>query len=177
MEHSKKQILLPIIVWLIFVIGWGWSISYVKNGFGDDAAISFTFKSLLILFCIFLFFILFVLFVALVEISAHKRKYFSFVENYKDFMKKYFPDISFNEFYKLGAVREELHFRKEHLQSAVLMNRLNEIANDINFSANLDERKKAEDLLHFFTFTKAITPYGKILEKGKSVFDFLLFKY
>lgn len=42
---------------------------------------------------------------------------------------------------------------------------------------NLDERKKAEDILHFFTFTIAITPYGKILEKGKSVFEFLLFKY
>jgi hypothetical protein len=110
----------------------------------------------------------------IVEINAGKRKFFLITKDYSDFLDKYFPNISFQEFYDLATVREELYH--ENLNSAILMSTLKKISSDIHYSSNFDDRKKADELYKFFTNPKPITTFGKlILEKETNYFNILLF--
>ncbi|HAY3534665.1 hypothetical protein KRE40_12230 [Elizabethkingia meningoseptica] len=109
--------------------------------------------------------------------NAHKRKYYTIINDYSDLIQKYFPELSLEEFYNLSIVRKELYHKNEHLQSAKLINKLIRISTDIHFSSNVDERKKAEELIHFFEFDKPITPLAKMVVRATKFLEMLLFKF
>ena len=150
---------------------------FIKNKYGISETIRFGFNSIIVVFFICLSILILVLIAVVVEINAEETNFFLKVKDNSDFISKYFPKISLQQFYDLASVREELHHRKEHLDSANLMNELKNISSNIHYSSNFDDRKQAEQLYQLFQNPKAITIFGKlILENGANYFNILIFK-
>ncbi|PWN60008.1 hypothetical protein [Chryseobacterium oncorhynchi] len=171
-----KNNIIAIFIWLALFIIWSASVLFIKNNYGISETIQFGFKSIIVLFFICISILVVVVIAVIVEINACKRKFFLIAKDYSDFLDKYFPNISFQEFYDLAIVREELYHKKENLNSEILMSKLKKISSDIHYSSNYDDRKKADELYKFFTNPKPITTFGKlILEKGTNYFNILFF--
>ncbi|UTF93045.1 hypothetical protein J2O08_17945 [Elizabethkingia anophelis] len=177
MEKHNKKIFLPILIWSLFLLIQGSIFIYIQKTFGNTSLIIFALKEIFLLFSITICTILISIISLFVELNARKRKYYSILQDYSNLLQKYYPELSFEDFYNLANVREELYHKHEHLQSAELFNLLKRISTDIHFSSNIDERKKAEELIHFFQFYKPITPLAKMVVKAMKVLEMLLFKF
>ncbi|MCT3788702.1 hypothetical protein HZQ67_15155 [Elizabethkingia anophelis] len=177
MEKNNKQIFLPVLIWTLFLLIQGNTFIYIQKNFGNTSLIIFVLKELFLIISVTIFTILISFISLLLELNARKRKYYSILQDYSDLLQKYYPELSFEDFYNLANVREELYHKNEHLQSAELFNLLKRISTDIHFSSNIDERKKAEELIHFFQFYKPITPLAKMVVRATKVLEMLLFKF
>ncbi|MCL1664100.1 hypothetical protein M2T78_07535 [Elizabethkingia ursingii] len=177
MEKHNKKIFLPILIWSLFFIIQGSIFIYIQKTFGNTSLIIFALKELFLIISITICTILISIISLFVELNARKRKYYTIIHDYSDLLQKYFPELSLEEFYNLANVREELFHKNEHLHSAKLFNKLKRISTDIHFSSNIDEMKKAEELIHFFQFYKPITPLAKLVVKATKVLEMLLFKF
>lgn len=125
MEKNNKQIFLPVLIWTLFLLIQGNIFIYIQKNFGNVSLIIFTLKELFLIFSVSICTILISFISVLVELNAHKRKYYTIINDYSDLKQKYFPELSLEEFYNLSIVRKELHHKNEHLQSAKLFNTLN----------------------------------------------------
>ncbi|MCT4047266.1 hypothetical protein HZP89_04530 [Elizabethkingia anophelis] len=177
MEKNNKQIFLPVLIWTLFLLIQGNTFIYIQKNFGNTSLIIFVLKELFLIISVTIFTILISFISLLLELNARKRKYYSILQDYSDLLQKYYPELSFEDFYNLANVREELYHKNEHLKSAELFNLLKRISTDIHFSSNIDERKKAEELIHFFQFYKPITPLAKMVVRATKVLEMLLFKF